>query len=53
MRVKPRPNGTKSIQIVENVRQGEKVIQKVIRYFGQGVTEWEVQKLIQRWLKKR
>lgn len=47
VRIKPRPNGTKSIQIVENVRKGDKVIQKVIRHFGQGVSDWEIERLSQ------
>lgn len=47
VRIKPRPNGTKSIQIVENVRKGDQVIQKVIRHLGQGVHEWEIERLSQ------
>lgn len=43
VRTKKRANGTTSIQIVENVRKGDKVVQKVLRHLGQGVTEQEIE----------
>jgi transposase len=40
-----RPNNSISIQIVENTRVGEKVVQKVIRHMGQYVNEKEIEKV--------
>ncbi len=41
-----RPNGSISIQIVDNQRVGKKVIQKVIRHMGQWVHEDEIEKMV-------
>lgn len=46
IRVNTTPNSPrKSIQIVESVRTGNKVKQKIIRYVGVANSEWEEQKL--------
>ncbi len=41
-----RPNGSISIQIVDNQRVGKKVVQKVIRHMGQWVHEDEIEKMV-------
>ena len=38
-------NGTKSIQIVQSIREGKKVKQKVIRHLGQWKHEHEIEKI--------
>lgn len=45
VRVKERPTGKKSVQIVESTRTADKVKQKVIRHIGQAVTDREVEEL--------
>lgn len=45
VRVKDRPNGKKSIQIVEAYRRADKVSQRIVRHVGQAVTEREVEEL--------
>jgi transposase len=45
VRVKKRPNGKKSIQIVESFRRADKVSQKIVRHVGQAVTDREVTEL--------
>lgn len=45
VRIKDKPNGKKSIQIVEAYRQADKVRQKIIRHVGQAVTQREVDEL--------
>jgi len=43
IRVKDKPNGKKSIQIVESYRRGDKVSQRIIRHIGQAVSDSEVE----------
>ena len=46
IRVKTTPNSPrKSVQIVENIRKGDKVSQKIVRYVGIALDEQEEQKL--------
>ena len=45
VRVKPKPNGKKSIQIVESYRRADKISQKIVRHVGQAVTDREVEEL--------
>jgi transposase len=45
VRVKERPNGKKSIQIVEAHRRADKISQHIVRHVGQAVTEREVEEL--------
>jgi transposase len=45
VRVKDKPNGRKSIQIVESWRRADKVSQRIIRHVGQAQTEREVEEL--------
>ena len=45
VRVKDRPNGKKSIQIVEAYRRADKVSQRIIRHVGQAVSDREVEEL--------
>lgn len=45
VRIKERGHGKRVVQIVESIRQGDKVRQKVFRHVGQGLTEQEVQVL--------
>ena len=45
VRVKPKPNGKKSIQIVESYRRADKVSQKILRHVGQAVTDREVEEM--------
>lgn len=46
IRVNTTPNSPrKSIQIVEGIRQGTKVRQKIVHYVGIANDEWEEQKL--------
>jgi hypothetical protein len=46
IRVKTTPNSPrKSIQIVESVRVGDKVKQKIVHYVGIANDDWEEQKL--------
>ena len=40
-----KPNGSKSIQIVESIREGKKVKQKVIRHMGQWKFEHEIEQV--------
>ena len=47
VRVKPKPNGKFSVQIVESYRRADKVGQNIIRHVGQAVTERELQELKQ------
>jgi len=42
VRIKDKPNGKKSIQIVESYRRADKVSQKIIRHVGQAVSDREV-----------
>jgi len=41
-----RPNGSTTIQIVDNKRVGDKVVQKVIRHMGQWITEKEITQIV-------
>src|SRR5208283_530133 len=43
--VKPKPNGKKSIQIVESYRRANQVSQKIVRHVGQAVTDREVEEM--------
>jgi transposase len=45
VRVKAKPNGKKSIQIVESYRRADQVSQKIIRHVGQAVTDREVEEM--------
>lgn len=45
VRIKERSNGKRVVQIVESVRQGDQVRQKVFRHVGQGQTDQEIQVL--------
>ena len=45
VRVKPKPNGKSSIQIVESYRRADKVTQKIVRHVGQAATGREVDEL--------
>jgi transposase len=45
VRIKPKPNGKKSIQIVESYRRADQVSQKIVRHVGQAVTEREVEEM--------
>jgi transposase len=45
VRVKPKPNGKKSIQIVESYRRANQVSQKIVRHVGQAVTDREVEEM--------
>jgi len=45
VRVKPKPNGKKSIQIVESYRRADKVSQRIVRHLGQAVTDREVEEM--------
>jgi len=45
VRIKERNNGKRVVQIVESIRQGDKVRQKVFRHVGQGLTDQEIQVL--------
>ena len=45
VRVKPKPNGKKSIQIVESYRRADQVSQKIVRHVGQAVTDREVEEM--------
>ena len=45
VRVKPKRNGKKSIQIVASHRRADKVAQKIVRHVGQAVTVREVEEL--------
>ena len=48
IRVKTTPNSPrKSVQIVENIRNGDKVSQKLVRYVGIALDDDEEQKLRQ------
>jgi transposase len=47
VRVKPKPNGKFSVQIVESYRRADKVGQNIIRHVGQAVTEREVAQMKQ------
>ncbi len=47
IREKKRANGKRAIQIVESVRRGNKVSQKVVRHVGQGNSDDEVEVLRQ------
>jgi transposase len=42
VRIKEKPNGKKSIQIVESYRRADKVSQKIVRHVGQAVTDYEI-----------
>lgn len=46
VRIKPKPNGKKSIQIVESYRRADKVSQKIVRHVGQAATDREVAEMI-------
>ena len=43
VRVKKRANGKRAVQVVETIRRGNKVNQKVVRHIGQGDTDEEVE----------
>ena len=45
VRIKPKPNGKKSIQIVESYRRADKVSQKIVRHVGQAATDREVEEM--------
>lgn len=45
VRIKDRSNGKRVVQIVESIRQDDKVRQKVFRHVGQGLTDQEIQVL--------
>jgi transposase len=45
VRVKDKPNGKKSIQIVETYRRADKVSQRIVRHIGQAETQREVEEL--------
>ena len=45
VRVKPKPNGKKSIQIVESYRRADQVSQKIVRHVGQAITDREVEEM--------
>lgn len=45
IRIKDKPNGMKSVQIVESYRRGDKVRQDIVRHVGQAATESEVEVL--------
>jgi len=45
IRVKKKPNGKRSVQVVESYRRADKVNQKIIRHVGQGITDKEVEEL--------
>ena len=45
VRVKPKPNGKKSIQIVESYRRADQVSQKIVRHVGQAVTDREIEEM--------
>ena len=45
VRIKPKPNGKKSVQIVESYRRADKVSQKIVRHIGQAVTDREVEEM--------
>jgi transposase len=45
VRVKPKPNGKRSIQIVESYRRADQVSQKIVRHVGQAVTDREVEEM--------
>jgi transposase len=45
VRVKQKPNGKKSIQIVESYRRADQVSQKIVRHVGQAVTDREVEEM--------
>ena len=45
VRVKLKPNGKKSIQIVESYRRADQVSQKIVRHVGQAVTDREVEEM--------
>ena len=45
VRVKPKPNGNKSIQIVESYRRADKVSQRIVRHVGQAVSDREVNEM--------
>lgn len=45
IRIKDRPNGKKSIQIVESYRRADKVSQKIIRHIGQATNNQEEEEL--------
>jgi len=43
IRIKERHNGKKSVQIVESIRRGDKVNQKVVRHVGQALNDNELE----------
>lgn len=45
VRLKKKSNGKTAVQIVESVRRGDKVSQKIIRHLGQGENEKEINEL--------
>lgn len=45
VRIKPKPNGKRSIQIVETYRRADKVSQKIVRHVGQAETDREVEEM--------
>jgi len=45
IRVKKKPNGKRAVQIVESIRHGNKVKQKIVRHIGQGISDREVEEL--------
>jgi len=45
VRIKPKPNGKKSIQIVESYRRADQVSQKIVRHVGQAITDREVEEM--------
>ncbi|MBP7796019.1 MAG: hypothetical protein KA059_04505, partial [Elusimicrobiales bacterium] len=46
IRIKTTPNSPrKSVQIVQSVRKGDKVVQKIVRYIGIAMDEDELEKL--------
>ena len=47
VRTKKRSNGTTSIQIVENIREGDKVKQKTVRHLGQAIYDHEIKAMVE------
>ncbi len=45
IRIKTKDNGKRSVQIVENIRVGKNINQRIIRHVGQAVTDREVEEL--------
>ncbi len=46
VRTKKRANGFVQVQIVESVRNGKKISQKILRNVGQAKTDWELEEFV-------